>query len=95
VANTPLGSGVATKKYALTGAQSWKGPYLDRVPAFDPWGRSYIVNVVNADPAVASASQKWVIAISAGPDGNLDTSAASALTTNAEPTGDDIIARVR
>lgn len=90
-----VGSAVAGKKYAVTGSRAWKGPYVDRIPSVDPWGRSYVVNIANADPTVAAASQKWVIVISAGPDGNLNTSATAALASSAEPTGDDIIARVR
>jgi len=95
VLNTPLGSAAAGKKYATTGGRAWKGPYVDQIPTTDPWGRSYLVNVANADPTVAEASQKWVIVISSGPDGNLNTSSAAALASNAVPTGDDIIARVR
>jgi type II secretory pathway pseudopilin PulG len=32
--------------YATSGPRAWKGPYLDAVPALDPWGRSYLVNII-------------------------------------------------
>ena len=95
ITNTPFGSTSATQDYNTTGARAWKGPYVDRIPPTDPWGRSYLVNVGNADPAEPAATQKWVIVISAGPDGALETSASSLLASDAVPTGDDIIARVR
>jgi len=81
--------------YSTTGNRAWKGPYINEIPSVDPWGRSYLVNVANADPTVAEASQKWVIALSAGPDGVVNTSASTALNSNAVASGDDIIARVR
>jgi len=95
ITNTPMGSTDAEKNYNETGARAWQGPYVDRVPSTDAWGRSYVVNIVNANPAVAAASQKWVLVVSAGPDGTLSTSATAALNSNPIPGGDDIIARVR
>ena len=95
VLNTPLGSSAAGKKYTVTGTRGWKGPYVDQIPPYDPWGRSYVVNIVNADPGVAAASQKWVLALSSGPNGTIDTPAGSLLASNSRPTEDDIIARVR
>jgi prepilin-type N-terminal cleavage/methylation domain-containing protein len=93
ILNTPFAAGGVP--YATTGARPWKGPYLDRIPALDPWGRSYFVNIGNADPTTEGAGQKWVIVISAGPNGNLQTLANVAATTNPQVVGDDVIARVK
>jgi prepilin-type N-terminal cleavage/methylation domain-containing protein len=89
------------KGYRTTGPQAWDGPYLYRIPEVDPWGRSFLINVGNADPdAEGVGVQKWVIVISAGPDGELDTRA-DVLTTGDVIAGlpvaldDDIIANVK
>ncbi|MDO8794726.1 MAG: prepilin-type N-terminal cleavage/methylation domain-containing protein [Vicinamibacterales bacterium] len=85
-----------TTAYATTGARPWRGPYLERIPALDPWARSYLVNIVNGDPTTEGfATQKWVIAISAGPDGILQTSATALGSSNPQVAGDDVIARVK
>ena len=94
ILNTPFaGTGTA---YATTGARPWKGPYLDHVPALDPWGRSYLVNIGNADPSAEGFStQKWVIAISAGPNGILDTAGDALGKADPQVAGDDAIVRVK
>ncbi|MBI3400882.1 MAG: prepilin-type N-terminal cleavage/methylation domain-containing protein [Acidobacteria bacterium] len=82
--------------YATTGSRPWKGPYLDRIPNIDPWGRSYLVNIGNADPsAEGPTTQKWVIVISAGPNGNLETVATTLGNAAPAVVGDDIVARVK
>jgi prepilin-type N-terminal cleavage/methylation domain-containing protein len=93
--NSPFtGNGGAA--YSMTGGRAWKGPYLDRIPPLDPWGRSYLVNISNADPASEGPStQKWVVVLSAGPNGNIETLANSLGTANPGAAGDDIIARVK
>ena len=68
---------------------------MDRVPRLDPWGRSYLVNVAIAAPQDEGPTQRWVIVISGGPNGSLDTSADLLGTWNPEAVGDDIIARVK
>jgi prepilin-type N-terminal cleavage/methylation domain-containing protein len=81
--------------YATTGTTAWRGPYLGEVPSVDPWGHSYLVDIINANPATPTS---WVIAVSAGPDGILQTAhsgAAAVLTANPTVGGDDIIARVK
>jgi prepilin-type N-terminal cleavage/methylation domain-containing protein len=94
ILNTPIP--VGGTPYATDGARPWKGPYLDRIPNIDPWGRSYLVNIGNADPSLEGpANQLWVIVISAGPNGNLETLANSKGTDNPAVVGDDIIARVK
>lgn len=81
--------------YSSSGARAWRGPYLERIPALDPWGRSYLVNIGNADPVSETGSQKWVVAISAGPDGILQTLSNAVVTSNPQVSGDDVVARVK
>ena len=82
--------------YSTARPRAWSGPYLEAIPALDPWGRSYLVNIGNADPdAEGSTTQKWVVVISAGPDGNIDTSATSVVNTNPAVSCDDVISRVK
>lgn len=57
----------------------WRGPYLDRRPGPDPWGRAYLVNI----NGYFSSSERAVV-LCAGPNGRVDSSA-TALT----PGGDD------
>jgi prepilin-type N-terminal cleavage/methylation domain-containing protein len=84
-----------TPEYATTGHKAWKGPYLSRIPPTDPWGRSFLVNVANADPREQGPTQKWVIVISAGPDGELDTSADMEVVDYPIALDDDILAHVK
>jgi len=69
----------------------YRGPYLDTVPTLDPWGRSYVVNIDNAD----SASSNWVIVMSAGANGTIETADATPVTAPIAPGGDDVISRVK
>lgn len=81
--------------YVTTGTTAWRGPYLQRVPPLDPWGHSYLVNIINANPATPTS---WVVAVSAGPDGILQTmhsGTGAGLTENPMVGGDDVIARVK
>lgn len=97
IRNRPFNlAGGADNDYSMTGKRAWKGPYLDRMAAVDPWGKSYLVNIANADPGDEGAeTQLWVVVISAGPDGELDTPAHALGTSNPDPVDDDIIARVK
>lgn len=79
--------------YATTGPRAWRGPYLRAVPQVDAWGRSYIVNIINADPADATPS--WVVVLSAGANGIIETNGNTLVTANPAVAGDDIIARVK
>jgi prepilin-type N-terminal cleavage/methylation domain-containing protein len=92
--NTPFGtSGTA---YTLNGTRKWNGPYLEKNPTLDPWGRSYLVNIAAADPSKETFStQAWVIAISAGSDGVLQTDPTQLLTTDPVVSGDDVVYRVK
>ncbi|MBI3400883.1 MAG: prepilin-type N-terminal cleavage/methylation domain-containing protein [Acidobacteria bacterium] len=94
ILNTPF-TGATGTAYSASGGRAWRGPYLDRIPALDPWARSYLVSIGNADPTTEGTNQKWVIVISAGPNGNLETLANTAGTANPVVAGDDLIARVK
>ena len=80
-----------TKKYASDGRFAWRG-YLDRVPE-DPWGNRYLVNIKNANPAENPA--KVVYALSAGPNGKIETKPNELADSGPTPGGDDIVARIK
>jgi len=90
ITNTPGGS--STKAYKTTGRNKWEGPYLPSV-AQDPWGRAYLVNIGQMDPADSPAQAAWVI--SAGANGLLETTFAQNAATSVTASGDDLIARVK
>jgi prepilin-type N-terminal cleavage/methylation domain-containing protein len=99
VYNDPYGAVANSDAYPMSGKRAWNGPYLFNIATLDPWGHSYLVNIGSADPSLEGAStQKWVFAISAGPDGALDT-AVNVVWTNPgselAPAGDDIIAVIK
>ena len=73
------------------GRVAYRGPYLDNLPD-DPWGNAYLVNADNVD-----GTTNMAFAISAGPDGTLDTTRDQALTGGASVTvgNDDLVARIR
>jgi prepilin-type N-terminal cleavage/methylation domain-containing protein len=90
ITNADLGS-TNDEPYVTTGPRAWKGPYVDAIPSVDPWGQAYLVNIGGA----AAANNYAVVAISAGPDGIIQTPGDTAATGNLVVTGDDIIARVK
>jgi len=75
---------------ATTYGTSWKGPYMGSAGA-DPWGHAYIIN---ADQ-FATNNPVWIV--SAGPDGRIQTGAASetCADANATPAADDICLRLK
>jgi len=96
IRNRPFDMAVGAVAYSMTGRRAWNGPYLDRMADVDPWGKSYLVNIANADPADEGATtQNWVLVISAGPNGELETLASAIGTSDPTPGGDDIVARVK
>ena len=85
-----------TPAYATSSGRVWKGPYVDKIPLVDPWGRSYLVNIANADPGSETpGTQKWTIVISSGPNGTLETNGGTTATSSPAVGGDDILARVK
>lgn len=93
IKNTPFNS--SASKYSTSQPRPWKGAYVDKIPPLDPWARSYVVNILNADPSGEGASQKWVIVLSSGPNGKFDTARDTLGTANPSVGGDDVIARVK
>jgi prepilin-type N-terminal cleavage/methylation domain-containing protein len=73
------------------GALAFRGPYLDGISANDPWGNPYVVNSKAIDPA----QSKWAFAISAGPNGTLETDPWQARTSTLTVSGDDIVALIK
>ena len=67
----------------------WRGPYLD-VRA-DPWGRKYLVNIINGK----SGSSDAVFVLSAGSNGILETAFNITKTSSVTAGGDDIVYRIK
>ena len=67
----------------------WKGPYLDS--SADPWGNSYLANIIRCK----SSSNSACFVLSAGPNGRVETSFTVSKTTSINPAGDDILYRIK
>jgi prepilin-type N-terminal cleavage/methylation domain-containing protein len=85
ISNTPQDSEDAA--YPETGEFQWRGPYLADSAPLDPWGRPYLAMVYSFHSDHATNWKKAII-LSAGPDGQVDTSPSCSATTDI--TGDDI-----
>jgi prepilin-type N-terminal cleavage/methylation domain-containing protein len=83
--NTPQGQSAGA--YATTGTARWRGPYFAGSTPLDPWGRPYVINVI-ASFSTHATNYKRLWVLSAGPNGRIETPAASTATT--ELAGDDI-----
>lgn len=84
VTNTPEGS--TTNTYNTTGADRWKGPYMETVP-LDPWGRPYVCNIRSVYETSATNYRKCLV-LSSGPDGKFQTDQNAKFDTKIS--GDDI-----
>jgi prepilin-type N-terminal cleavage/methylation domain-containing protein len=84
--------GITTANAA--GVISYRGPYLDGLTGLDPWSRPYIVNSDNLAKSGANSAY-WAFALSAGPDGIIDTAQDIARTTNFSASDDDITGLIR
>lgn len=83
--NRPQGQSAGA--YPTKGSAAWRGPYCAGSTPLDPWGRPYVVNVIASfSPHATNHKRMWVL--SAGPNGRIDTPAASTAAT--ELAGDDI-----
>jgi Tfp pilus assembly protein PilE len=75
----------------------WKGPYLDPEQDSlgnnfqDPWGHAYYINVINCK----STSNYACFVLSAGPNGEIETSFQISANTSFSASGDDILYRIR
>ncbi len=85
VVNEPQGAAAAA--YSTSGEFQWRGPYLPEGAPLDPWGRPYVCMVRSFWDTHATNFRR-VIILSAGPDGQMDTSPACTSTT--EIADDDI-----
>jgi type II secretory pathway pseudopilin PulG len=68
---------------------TFNGPYIGTVDS-DPWGNKYLLTSGNL-----AGSTNHAYAISAGPNGVLDTTLNVPVGTNLNPGGDDLISMVR
>jgi prepilin-type N-terminal cleavage/methylation domain-containing protein len=85
--------GVTTANVA--GVISYRGPYLDGLTGLDPWSNPYIVNSDNLAKTGAN-SVNYAFALSAGPDGVIDTTQDIARSTNfTGGADDDIVSLIR
>jgi len=81
IANTP-----AYTMRTATSTFGWNGPYLSSTINSDPWNNRYMVNVGLIDNTqgtqdAAGATKSAVWAISAGPNGTIDTAYTQPITT--------------
>lgn len=83
--NRPGGSSAAA--YPSSGKDAWRGPYLSAC-ALDPWGRPYVALVAAGHASVGVSTPVQLFVLSAGPDGQIDTSSAGLSTDGIA--GDDI-----
>jgi prepilin-type N-terminal cleavage/methylation domain-containing protein len=84
---------------SATATFGWNGPYLSSAIIGDPWNNRYMVNVGLIDTsqgvqtqAGATKSAVWVI--TAGPNGQMETSYSQPITV-AVQSGDDIALRIQ
>ncbi len=68
----------------------WQGPYIETVDA-DPWGNRYVVDVKGFHTGSSTA----VFAVSAGPNGELETDAGQQRVGELTVAGDDMAFRIR
>jgi prepilin-type N-terminal cleavage/methylation domain-containing protein len=76
--NTPGGSSGGA--YPTSGSARWRGPYTAGGLPLDPWGRPYLVTVISGYSTHAT-NYKRLFVLSAGADGEIDTSADLTATT--------------
>jgi prepilin-type N-terminal cleavage/methylation domain-containing protein len=76
---------------SVGGKTSFRGPYLDGLSGSDPWGNRYAVNSSNFSASATS----WAYAVSAGPDGVIDTNQNPPKTSIFAATDDDIVALIK
>jgi prepilin-type N-terminal cleavage/methylation domain-containing protein len=76
---------------AVGGRVAYRGPYLDGVQGTDPWGNPYVVNSGN----LTASFTNYAFAISAGPNGVLNTTQTQAKTAAFAVTTDDVAALIR
>ena len=68
----------------------FRGPYIGDLEA-DPWGNRYVVTATN----LKRSSTNWAFALSAGPNGILDTDPSQPRTGTFMVNGDDVVAVIK
>jgi prepilin-type N-terminal cleavage/methylation domain-containing protein len=99
IANQLLNNGPAYAMKTATSPFGWNGPYLSSGIGADSWNNRYEVNVglidVTQGTQTASGAPKSAVwAISAGPNGQMDTAFTQPITAAIQG-GDDIAVRVQ
>jgi prepilin-type N-terminal cleavage/methylation domain-containing protein len=74
------------------GGTAYRGPYLDGLNANDPWSNAYVVTSQHLSTNVQT---NWAVAVSAGPNGVLDSNATQARTAPYAAGADDLVALIR
>ena len=69
----------------------WRGPYLPEKIAGDPWGHAYVINIA---PGAPLGRKRAIYALSAGPNGVIDTPLAQH-ASHSSVKGDDIAVRIQ
>jgi type II secretory pathway pseudopilin PulG len=75
----------------------WNGPYVGKPVAGDPWGHAYLINtgfLRGLPPRAGRCANCAVYAISAGPNGQIETPFQQPLA-NANLLGDDLAVRIQ
>jgi type II secretory pathway pseudopilin PulG len=75
----------------------WNGPYVGKPVTGDPWGHAYLINtgfLRGLPPRVGRCTNCAVYAISAGPNGQIETPFQQPLA-NAHLLGDDLAVRIQ
>jgi type II secretory pathway pseudopilin PulG len=72
------------------GKVAYRGPYIGALDS-DPWGNAYVVTADN----LTNSGTNWAFVVSAGPNGQLDTSPNQANTAAFALSGDDIVAVIK
>ena len=75
---------------AQVGRLAYRGPYIGSLDT-DPWGNCYVVTATN----LKVSSTNWAFAISAGPNGILDTNPSEPNTSAFMVSGDDLVAIIK
>jgi len=99
IANQLMGNTPTYTVKTATNTYGWNGPYLSSGIGADPWNNRYMVNVNLIDTTLgtqtsAGVTKSAVWVISAGPNGQIETTYAQSITT-AVTGGDDIGVRIQ
>jgi prepilin-type N-terminal cleavage/methylation domain-containing protein len=107
VGGTPWSTGVSTTTLtnyvnnnylnratsAAVGKVQFRGPYIGQLDS-DPWGNRYYVTAQNLQDSVSGVI-RWAFAISAGPNGALETSPTQLHSAAFATGGDDVVSIIR